>query len=284
MLTRVAFGDADESLNQSSRVVSHALKMATGEHDLTAEEEGEIELLRDFQRWLENNGPYDVIVPFAPQIRAAFGRTPRAVRIRRDINTLIAGVAASAVLHKAQRETDAKGRIVATLDDYGHAWDAFGPGVAVFHNPQQGPGVVALVRVLEDMIEVKRKAFEAASAVHRDYRERHDPDAYRDPREFFEPVVEATWSQLARALGLASRDTIGVRLSRGKGGRCDRVHQRQRASQRCPPVQSAGQLERSRRRSGAVPVFPTPAEVVRMMNDRVAYERAKKAFIAEEET
>ena len=80
----------------------------------------------------------------------------------------------------------------------------------------QGPGVVALVRVLEDMIEVKRKAFEAASAVHRDYRERHDPDAYRDPREFFEPVVEATWSQLARALGLASRDTIGVRLTEAK--------------------------------------------------------------------
>ena len=33
-----------------------------------------------------------------------------------------------------------------------------------------------------------------------------------------------------------------------------------------------------------MPVFPSPAEVVRMMNDRVAYERAKTAFITEEET
>ncbi len=37
-------------------------------------------------------------------------------------------------------------------------------------------------------------------------------------------------------------------------------------------------------KEGAVAVFPSPAEVVRMLNDRVAYERAKKAFIAEEET
>jgi hypothetical protein len=38
MLTRVAFADADESVSQSSRVVSHALNVATGERDLTAAE------------------------------------------------------------------------------------------------------------------------------------------------------------------------------------------------------------------------------------------------------
>ena len=162
--------------------MSHALKMATGEHDLTAEEEGEIELLRDFQRWLENDGPYDVIVPFAPQIRAAFGRTPRAVRIRRDINTLIAGVAASAVLHKAQREIDAEGphrrdprRLRACLGCVQSR------RLGLPQSAVRGRASSRWSAPSKDMIEVKRKAFEAASAVHRDYRERHDPDAYRDP-------------------------------------------------------------------------------------------------------
>ena len=73
-------------------------------------------------------------------------------------------MAASAVLHKAQRDTDAEGRIVATLADYEIAWDAFNPGVSVFHNPSQGAGVVALVQALEGMIEEARKAFEAKRA------------------------------------------------------------------------------------------------------------------------
>ena len=141
----------------------------------------------------------------------------------------------------------------------------------------QGPGVVALVRVLEDMIEVKRKAFEAASAVHRDYRERHDPDAYRDPRESFEPVVEATWSQLARALGLASRDTIGVRLAEAKAAgviECVNDNAPRSVPRRYQVRISSSDLAKS----GAVPVFPRPVEVVRMMNDPVAYERAKTAY------
>ena len=84
--------------------MSHALKIATGEHDLTAEEEARSNCSAISSAGWRTMAPTTSSVPFAPQIRAAFGRTPRAVRIRRDINTLIAGVAASAVLHKAQRE------------------------------------------------------------------------------------------------------------------------------------------------------------------------------------
>ena len=219
MLTRVAFADADESVGQSSRVMTYAFDAAGGLLDPTAAEEAEVELLRDFQRWLEDGGPYDVVVPFAPHIRAAFGRTPRAVRIRRDINTLIAGVAASAVLHKAQRETDAKGRIVATLDDYGHAWDAFDPGVAVFHNPQQGPGVIALVRVLEEMIEEERKIFEAARAIRRQNNRYPDYDDYFDRRRS-RVAVAAGQRVGSRVAGHDHHPSYG-----GQGGGRDRMHQ-----------------------------------------------------------
>ena len=139
MNSRLAPADADESIAQSSMVMTYAFDGAGGLLDPTAAEEAEVELLRDFQLWLEDGGPYDVVVPFAPHIRAAFSRTPIAVRIRRDINILIAGTAACAILHKAQREVDARGRIIATLDDYSHAWSAFNPGVSSVPSSSTGP-------------------------------------------------------------------------------------------------------------------------------------------------
>jgi hypothetical protein len=273
MITRFGLADSDESSTQSSLVMTYAFDAAGGLLDPTAAEEAEVELLRDFQRWLENGLPYDVLVPFAPYIRAAFVKTPRAVRIRRDINTLVAGVGASAVLHKAQREIDAKGRIIATLDDYGHAWDAFGPGVAIFHNPQQSPGVIALVRVLEQLIEEERKIFEAAKSIRSYPVYGHD---------VFDRAAEATYARLTDALGLASRDTISARITAAKvAGVIECVNEtfprsvprRYRVRISSTDLAAAG---------GATPVFPPRAEVERMMRDQTAYAAAVEKIKTEE--
>lgn len=273
-LTRVAFADADKSLIQSSMVMTYAFDAAGGRLDPKAAEEAEVELLRDLQRWLKNGGPYDVVVPFAPQIRAAFARTPRAVRIRRDIGTLIAGVAASSVLHRAQREVDAKGRVVATLADYEHAWDAFNPGVSIFHNPQFGPGVIALVSALEKLIEEERRVYNAAYEI----RQANNPHFYHEP---FDRAVTATHARLARELGLASHDTISGRLSAAKeAGLIECLNE---TAYRSVPRRyrvSIGSAELAR--SGAVPVFPPPTEVRRLMNNSAAYKHALDTIRAEE--
>jgi hypothetical protein len=137
LMTRLFLADSDESLTQSSKVLASLLDTAAGSPPAPPLSAGEIEQFRDFQRWLELGGPYDVVLPFGPAIRLAFtltpATTPHAVRIRRDIGGLIAAVSASAILHKAQRQTDGKERIVATLDDYRHAYEAFAPGVAALY-------------------------------------------------------------------------------------------------------------------------------------------------------
>jgi DNA polymerase I-like protein with 3'-5' exonuclease and polymerase domains len=52
------------------------------------------------------------------------------LRLRRDAPAFRLAIEASAVLYKAQREIDDKGRIVATLGDYRNAYDAFEAGAA----------------------------------------------------------------------------------------------------------------------------------------------------------
>ena len=277
MNSRLAPADADESIAQSSMVMTYAFDGAGGLLDPTAAEEAEVELLRDFQLWLEDGGPYDVVVPFAPHVRAAFSRTPIAVRIRRDINILIAGVAACAILHKAQREVDARGRILATLVDYEHAWKAFNPGVSTFHNPQQAPGVIALVRVLEGLIEKARKAKAAAS----DYRLRDNPDVWSPVDASFDgSSVKATARQLASLLGLASMDTVSSRMGDAKlAGAVVCVNESD--PHNVPRRYEVKISSKDLARKGALPVFPPPAEVVRLMNDPAAYERARAAILAE---
>lgn len=73
------------------------------------------------QVWLELAGHRDVAIPFAPKLAELIDT--RAVRIRRDFEAVLNLIRAHAILHQAQRERDAYGHIVATLDDYRAAYD-----------------------------------------------------------------------------------------------------------------------------------------------------------------
>jgi hypothetical protein len=152
MLTRLMTSDADESPEQTMAVVKGLLlngDVDEGEPDLTP--------WLNFQRWLEIGGPYDVTVPFGSAVYAAYAKRlathPKAMqlRIRRDVSGLISAIKTSAVLHKAQRERDAKDRIIATIVDYRHAYDAFDEGVSSLYGVKTRKEVITVVKAVEAM-------------------------------------------------------------------------------------------------------------------------------------
>lgn len=134
---------------------------------------------------------------------------------------------------------------------------------------------------LEGMVEKARAAYEAKKgAAHADYRLRDDPDAFRRDEERFDGVVEATQAQLASALGLASKDTVSTRLSAAKvGGLIECVNET--ASRTVPRRYRVLVGSADLNATSAAPVFPRPAEVRKMMDDRAAYERAKAKVVEE---
>ncbi len=67
------------------------------------------------QEWLEIS-ERRVVIPFAADLAETV--PPVAVRLRRDFEALLTLIRAHALLHRATRERDAKGRIVASLEDY----------------------------------------------------------------------------------------------------------------------------------------------------------------------
>jgi hypothetical protein len=151
MLTRLLTSDADESAEQTMAVVKGLLSV---------DENGEQPDLApwlDFQRGLELDAPYDVAVPFGGALYSAYEkrlqRFPDALqlRMRRDISGLISAIKTSAVLHKTKRETDARGRIVATIDDYRHAHEAFDEGVSSLYGVKTRKEIIAVVKAVEEM-------------------------------------------------------------------------------------------------------------------------------------
>ena len=68
------------------------------------------------QRWLEESGTHDVIIPFADAIVNLLPDKP--VRWRRDVTQILTAIQSCALLHQRQRKRDEGGRVIATLDDY----------------------------------------------------------------------------------------------------------------------------------------------------------------------
>ncbi len=68
------------------------------------------------QRWLEQFGEHDVVVPFAGALVSLLPDKP--VRWRRDITQILTAIQSCALLHQRQRKRDEGSRVIATLDDY----------------------------------------------------------------------------------------------------------------------------------------------------------------------
>ncbi|RYF51184.1 MAG: hypothetical protein EOO38_03835 [Cytophagaceae bacterium] len=80
-----------------------------------------------FQRCIAR-GEVEVAIPFAEAIAA--GIHPVAVRLRRDFGALLHLVQAHAVLHRATRERDEQGRIIAEIADYSAIYTLLDPILA----------------------------------------------------------------------------------------------------------------------------------------------------------
>jgi hypothetical protein len=77
--------------------------------------DGNLAAWEAFQRWLAL-GERRVVIPFAVALSEKI--PPVAVRLRRDFSTLLALIAAHALLHRSTRTVDEQGRIIATPADY----------------------------------------------------------------------------------------------------------------------------------------------------------------------
>ncbi len=79
---------------------------------------------RQLQVWLQT-AEHRVTIPYATALADLV--PPVAVRLRRDFGAVLALIKAHAILHQLSRERDAKGRIIATIDDYGDVRDLVAP-------------------------------------------------------------------------------------------------------------------------------------------------------------
>jgi hypothetical protein len=98
------------------------------------------------QRWLALRGKQRVVIPYAKILAE---RVPTgAVRVRRDFGKLLNLIAASALLHQAQRGETPDGAVIATLDDYervrGLVVESFAAAVSEGITEKQRQAVVAV--------------------------------------------------------------------------------------------------------------------------------------------
>jgi hypothetical protein len=105
------------------------------------------------------------------------------------------GIQASAVLHKAQRQRDEQGAIVADFADYRHAWEAFNTGVSALYGTQVRKEIIALIKVAETMGA-----------------QLYDENAQRIRSDDRSESVEITVAALRQALGVGSYSTASKRL------------------------------------------------------------------------
>src|SRR5262249_2570207 len=139
--TRMLPWGISESPEQTRAVLKSLASRAAGLADTPTD----LAQWHDFQRWIAL-GPNEAVVPFASQIAEKI--PPSMVRFRRDIGALLRFIKASAILHQAQRQIDAQGRVVATLADYALAYPIFSKVLA----QASGDSVTDAVRAAVDLV------------------------------------------------------------------------------------------------------------------------------------
>jgi hypothetical protein len=102
------------------------------------------------QEWLAG-APADVSVPFAGPLAEMV--PPVAVRLRRDFGMVLTLVRSHALLHRASRDVDERGRIVATLDDYAVVRDLVAELIADGVEASVSPTVRETVSVIRELID-----------------------------------------------------------------------------------------------------------------------------------
>jgi hypothetical protein len=272
LLTRILVSVSDETSAQTALVVSETIDRAGGIGRFAADPE--LELWRDFNRWLRYGGPYDVVVPaeLVLAIKAAYGELLLGVplRIRRDVSSMLSGLASSAIMHRAQRKTDENGAIIAEVKDWAVAYDAFSDGIAALYRPSGSNAVVRLVEALEAMIaEEAQKA--AAAKAEKAAKAGITVEEWGKQHPFEEAAVDtvrAPYRKIAKRLGITTTSTVSVRIGAAVAeGVIEVVETGQRghgAAGTYRVLVPSKSLKSPVRNS---PVIPTPQRVAELMAD-----------------
>ena len=137
-----------------TRDQTKAIFRALAEED---REEVSLEQWKTLQTWIEG-GTREVSVPFGRVLAEMV--PPLATRLRRDFGAVLRLVKSHALLHRADRETDGKDRIVATLEDYAVVRELIadlvseGVGGTVRETVKETVRAVALLTRSEDVQDV----------------------------------------------------------------------------------------------------------------------------------
>jgi hypothetical protein len=249
LLTRLMTSDPDESPKQTLAVLANVLSIEDREVS-----ESEVERWLDYQRRLTSGAPYKVAIPFRGAILAAYNNRLRdaearrekpnvQLRLRRDVHGFLTAIKTSAILHQANRETDESDRIIATVDDYRHAHEAFEEGLARLYKIKTPDTALAVVRAVE--------AIGASPTLG----------------------VEVTVSALMEKLGITSRGTASGRLKdaadRGFLKLVERAGGYGRTSPRVYEIaKSSEEIAKDIVAKAAPGVFPSPEEVEREISKR----------------
>lgn len=102
------------------------------------------------QIWLES-GEQQVSIPYARTLARMI--PPVAVRLRRDFRAVLNLIRAHALLHRACRERDHDGRIIATLDDYAAVHGLVADLIAEGTDATPSPTILETVKVTRQILE-----------------------------------------------------------------------------------------------------------------------------------
>lgn len=102
------------------------------------------------QTWLES-GEQEVVIPYARILAELI--PPVAVRLRRDFGSVLTLIRSHALLHRASRERDSDGRIIATLDDYSTVRELIADVIAEGIEATVSPTIREIVRAVQATLE-----------------------------------------------------------------------------------------------------------------------------------
>jgi hypothetical protein len=146
METRCLSLTTDDTPEQTRRVFA-----ATAAQEF-AGETVDLERWHDLQLWIGEEGETRVLVPFVEALAALMPSS--ATRLRRDFVSLLCLVRAHAILYQAQRERDALGRIVATVEgDYAPVRELVGDVIAEGVEASVTPAMRATVEAAQALLD-----------------------------------------------------------------------------------------------------------------------------------
>jgi hypothetical protein len=219
---------------------------------------------RALQEWLQAEAPVRTAIPedLRQAVFAALGKLPDTVKTRRDVPAFLLAVKASAALHKAQRQADNDGAVIATLADYRIAHRAFDCFLALDYSSKLKPEELIVLAAIEKLI--------AADQVAREAQEKKWTKAKQIfPFEHIlatEPKAHISYDLIAAELNMKSRKTLAKRVKALKRAGAIALESRKFGQPvRWELLLSSAQESRAQHRF----FMPAPEEIEVLLNDPV---------------